>query len=120
MHRLLAGIELMGTLVSGASPAWAQEQFDGRWNIEAVPRNGACMRTYRYAVIVENGAIRGNLPKRDMITGRLDPSGRLEGSVRRNKTRVDISGSLSGRSGSGRWTTEGRVNCSGQWRAEKH
>lgn len=119
MHRFLAGIGLTGILVSGASPAWAQQQFDGRWNIEAFPNKGTCTRAYRYAVVVENGTIRGNASRRVTIRGKLDPSGRVQGSAERNRTRVEVAGNLSGRSGSGHWTTAGRLNCSGQWRAEK-
>jgi hypothetical protein len=119
MHRVLAGIGLMGILVLGGSTAWAQQQFDGRWNIQAVPSKGACTRVHRYAVIIENGTIRGSTPRRVTIRGRLDPSGRVQGSAERNKTRVEVTGNLSGRFGSGQWTTEGRLNCSGQWRAER-
>ncbi|EIM26814.1 hypothetical protein [Microvirga lotononidis] len=119
MHRLVAGLGLMGLLVVGASPVGAQQQFDGRWGIEAIPTKGACKRVYRYAVTVENGTIRSNTPRRAVIRGRLDPSGRVQGSAERNRTRVDVTGNLSGRSGSGQWTMAGRLNCSGQWRAEK-
>jgi hypothetical protein len=119
MHRLLAGIGLIGILVSGGSTAWAQQQFDGRWSIEAVPSEGACARVYRYAVSIENGVVRGSATRRAAIRGRLDPSGRIQGSAERNKTKVEVTGSLSGRSGSGQWSIQGRRNCSGQWRAVK-
>ena len=119
MHRLLAGLGLIGVLVSGQSPAWAQQQFDGRWTIEATPDKGTCTRVYRYTVIVEGGAVRGATLRRVMIRGKLDPSGRVQGSAERSKTRVEVTGNLSGRSGSGHWTTKGRLNCSGQWQAGK-
>ena len=48
-----------------------------------------------------------------------DPSGRIQGSAERNKTKVEVTGSLSERSGSGQWSIQGRRNCSGQWRAVK-
>lgn len=119
MRLLLAGIGFLGILVSGGSHAWAQQQFDGRWNIEAIPTKGTCTRVYRYAVSVENGAVHGNALRRAMIGGALDPDGRVQGSVERNKTRVEVTGRVAGRSGSGHWTTKGRLNCSGQWQAEK-
>jgi hypothetical protein len=120
MHRLLAGIGLMGILVSGGSTAWAQQRFDGKWTIEAIPGRGACTRVHHYAVIVENGTIRSSTRRRVTIRGGLDPSGRIQGSAERNKTKVEVNGSLSGRSGSGQWAAQGRLNCSGQWRAERH
>ena len=119
MHRVLAGIGLVGILVSGGNTAWAQQQFDGRWNIQAVPSKGPCTRVHRYAVMIENGAIRGITPRRVTIRSTLDPSGRIQGSAERNKTKVEVTGSLSGGSGSGQWTAAGRLNCSGQWRAER-
>ena len=119
MHRVLAGLGFMGILVSGQSPAWAQQQFDGRWNIEATPDKGTCTRVYRYAVIIENGVVSGSAPRRATIRGRLDPGGRVQGSAERNKTKVEVIGNLSGRSGSGQWSIQGRRNCSGQWRAVK-
>ena len=119
MHRLLVSIGLAGILIAGSTTAWAQQQFDGRWKIEAVPSKGACARTYRYTAVIENGTIRSNTPRRATIRGSLDPSGRVRGSAERNKTRVEVTGSLSGRSGSGYWSLQGRRDCSGQWRAEK-
>ena len=119
MHRVLAGIGLTSILVSGGSTAWAQQPFDGRWNIQAVPSKGACTRVHRYALLIENGTIRGSTPRRVTIKGKLDPSGHVQGTAERNKTKVEVTGSLSGRSGSGHWITAGRLNCSGQWRAEK-
>lgn len=119
MHRLWIGIGLIVILASGGSTAWAQQQFDGRWSIEATPNKGACTRVYRYAAVIENGTVRSSAPRRASIRGKLDPSGRIQGSAERNRTKVEVTGSLSGRSGSGRWSLQGRRNCSGQWRAEK-
>ena len=119
MHRLFAGIGLMGIVISGASPAWAQQQFDGRWNIQVIPTKGPCTRSHRYAVSVENGTVRGNAPRRARIRGSIDPGGHVRGSAERNRTRVEVTGRLAGRSGSGHWTAEGRLDCSGQWLAEK-
>lgn len=120
MHRLLATFMLPGILVLSGNTALAQQPFDGRWSIQATPEKGACKRAHRYAVIVQNGTIRSAASRGSYMSGGLDPGGRVQGSVVRNKTKVDITGSLSGRSGSGSWVIAGRVNCSGQWIAEKH
>ena len=108
MHRLLATLMLPGILVLSGNTALAQQPFDGHWSIQATPEKGACKRAHRYAVIVQNGTIRSAASRGSHMSGGLDPGGRVQGS------------SLSGRSGSGSWVIAGRVNCSGQWIAEKH
>ena len=121
MHRHLASFVLAMTLAPINDAAVAQQQFEGHWTVEAIPEKGACKRTHRYGVVIENGTVRNAGPRRMSvnIAGGLEASGRIRGSVQRNKTRVDVTGSLSGRSGSGDWTTAGRVTCSGRWTAEK-
>jgi hypothetical protein len=120
MHRLLATFVLPGLLVLSGTTALAQQQFDGRWSIQASPENGACKRARRFAVIVQDGTVGSATSRGTHTSGGLDPSGRVQGSVVRNKTKVDITGSLSGRTGSGTWVVAGRLNCSGRWSAEKH
>ena len=120
MHHLLTSAVLTGILALSGNTALAQQQFDGHWSIQATPEKGACNRAHRYAVVVQNGSIRSAASRAAHMSGGLDPGGRVQGSVVRNKTKVDITGSLSGRSGSGSWVIAGRLNCSGQWSAEKH
>jgi hypothetical protein len=120
MHRHLASFVLAVTLALIDNTASAQQQFDGHWSVEATPEKGACNRTRRYSVVIENGAVRNGGREKVSVAGGLAASGDIRGSVRRNnKTSVDVAGRLSERSGSGDWTIAGRVNCSGRWRAEK-
>lgn len=111
-------LSLASALINGT--AIGQQQFDGHWSIEAIPESGTCKRAYRYPVVIENGTIRSGGSRRFNIAGAgLQADGRVRGSIQRNKTRVDVTGSLSERSGAGTWSTVGRVNCAGQWNAEK-
>jgi hypothetical protein len=121
MYRLLVGFVLVVTIPSITDTALAQQSFDGSWRIEAVPKNGSCKRTRHFTVVIENGVIRngGSSRVRDNIAGGLEASGRIRGSVQRNRTRVDVTGNLTGHSGSGDWMTAGRVTCSGRWMAGK-
>jgi hypothetical protein len=57
MTRLLVSLAL-ALAIAMINKATAQQPFDGRWSIEAIPRKGACNRTHRYAVVIENGIIR--------------------------------------------------------------
>src|SRR5829696_4618600 len=113
MHRHLASFVLAVTLALIDNTALAQQRFDGHWSVETTPEKGACNRTRRYAVVIENGAVRNGGREKVSVAGGLEASGDIRGSVRRNKTRVDVAGRLSERSGSGDWTIAGRVNCSG-------
>lgn len=121
MHRLMAAFVLTATLALVNHSAQAQQQFDGRWSIEAVPAKGACRRTHYYKVVIENGVPRNAVSRRtkDRVTGGLEPDGRVQASVQRNKAKIDITGKLTGRSGSGAWTMAGSIACSGLWTASK-
>jgi len=90
MHRLLTSVAVIGILNLSGGNAVAQRQFDGRWDIQAVPEKGGCKRIQRFAVTVQDGAVRSGNSRRVQVTGGLDPSGRVQGSAVRNKTRVNV------------------------------
>jgi hypothetical protein len=115
-QRILAA-SVMVVLMEGA--ASAQQPFDGSWNLHAVPEQGTCTRALRYRVVVERGTVSSRAYRDAEVSGGLQSDGRVEGSIRRNRTQVDVSGRLTGRSGLGTWIAKGGVNCSGRWSAEK-
>ena len=121
MYRLPTSFALLAALILLGDPAVAQQRFNGNWTVEAVPEKGACKRARRYAIAIENGSIRNTGRRRVPVTttGGLEESGRIRGSIQSGKTRVDVAGNLSGRSGSGDWVVAGRVTCSGRWTAER-
>jgi hypothetical protein len=118
MHRFLISLVAV-ILMPINNTALAQSAFNGHWNVEVVPEKGACRRNHRYQVVIENGRVRDGGKQHVSITGGLQPNGQVRGSIQRNRTRIEVTGNLSGHSGAGRWTTTGRLTCSGQWRAEK-
>ena len=121
MHRLLAVSSLTMTLALIGHTALAQQQFNGRWSVEAIPERGTCRRAHHYTVMVENGIPRNAVSRRtsDRVTGGLEPDGRIRASIRRHTTQVEVTGKLAGRSGSGTWTIAGNMTCSGRWTASK-
>jgi len=121
MYRFLTGCVLVAAFPFITDAAMAEQSFDGHWTIQAVPDKGSCKRTHQYKLVVENGTIRSGASKmvRGNVTGGLQPDGRIQGSVQRNRTRIDVTGNLSGTTGSGEWAATGRVTCSGRWNAEK-
>ncbi|WP_048708375.1 hypothetical protein [Microvirga massiliensis] len=119
MQRLSTNLVLIVALALLDGPALAQQQFDGHWSIEAIPERGTCRRPHHYRAVIENGTVRNGGSGKFNTAGGLEPDGRIRGSVQGSKTRVDVTGRLSSRSGSGTWTSAGRLNCSGRWNAEK-
>ena len=121
MNRLLVSLFLAAPLISIGTSGIAQQQFDGRWSVRAIPEKGACRRTHDYTVVVENGVPRNAVSRRttDRATGGLEPDGHVRVSLQRDRAQVAITGKLAGRSGSGTWTLAGSIACSGRWTASK-
>ena len=121
MNRLLVSLFLAAPLISIVTSGMAQQQFDGRWSVRAIPEKGACRRAHDYTVVVENGVPRNAVSRRttDRATGGLEPDGHVRVSLQRRRAEVAITGKLAGRSGSGTWTIAGSMACSGRWTASK-
>jgi hypothetical protein len=121
MNRMLVSLFLAAPMIPIGNMGMAQQQFDGRWSVRAIPEKGACRRAHDYTVVVENGVPRSVVSRRtsDKVTGGLEPSGRVRVSVQRHGAQVDVTGNLAGQSGSGHWTIAGKIDCSGRWTASK-
>lgn len=121
MHRCLNISILAVALALISNAALAQQQYDGRWSVRAIPENGACRQAHSYTVAVENGVPRNVASRRktDKVTGGLESDGRVRASVQRSQVQVEITGRLEGRSGVGTWTIAGSIACSGRWTASK-
>ncbi|MGF9762496.1 hypothetical protein AAII07_45760 [Microvirga sp. 0TCS3.31] len=121
MNRLLLSLFLAAPLIPVSTTGMAQQQFDGRWSVRAIPEKGACRRAHDYTVVVENGVPRNAVSRRttDRVGGGLESDGRVRVSLQRRGAQVDVTGALAGQSGSGYWTIAGRIDCSGRWTASK-
>jgi hypothetical protein len=121
MYRLLIVSLMTFTSVLASHAAFAQQAFDGRWSIKAIPERGACRRAQYYTVVVENGVPRNAVSRRttDRVSGRLEPNGRVQISVQRDRAQVAITGKLVQLLGSGTWAIAGSIACSGRWTASK-
>ena len=108
-----------GALAVLSSPVLAQQQFSGRWSVQAVTEEGACSRAYRYPILIQDGTVSHGGSAGPAVSGRVQANGSIQGSIQRDTTRADVVGRLSERSGSGTWRTSGAVSCSGRWNAEK-
>ena len=109
----------LGIALAAFDSAQAQQPFDGRWNVQAVTRQGACSRAYRYPVVVRGGQIRSAGPEGADVLGIVTPQGDVQGRAASNRLRVDVAGRLTGRAGTGTGNLVGVRRCSGSWRAQR-
>jgi hypothetical protein len=112
---LASGIALALT----CSAASAQQQFNGTWNVEVIPKSGNCQRTYRIPVVIQNGRVTYGGADGIGVSGAVTSRGVIRGSVGAGLVQASVAGRLTRRSGSGTWAATGSLNCSGQWRADK-
>jgi hypothetical protein len=105
----------LSVLVLGSviAPAFAQQPFDGTWNVTIVTKSGSCEPTASSTLIITEGKI--SAAGAD-VTGSI---GR-EGLVRVSINGAYANGQLSGNAGSGKWNgASGGIPCSGRWAASR-
>ena len=114
------GLSLIGGIIGGALAA-PVERHDGTWSVQMVTDSGLCDRSYSYSIAIENGNVRYLLAPGDSpttVSGRIGPDGSVDLDIRRSIAKVDASGRLSAKSGSGTWQLT-MLGCSGRWTAQK-
>jgi hypothetical protein len=113
---VLAGALLAGSVASSAPAA----RFDGNWSVLIVTETGTCDRAYRYAVKIENGAVRYSGEAGIEMSGRVAPNGKVQVLLSRGEQHASGSGQLSAEGGSGKWSGKSSSSeCSGHWQAER-
>ncbi len=98
---------------STAAPAFAQQPFDGVWNVTIVTKSGSCEPTASSTLTVTDGKI--------SATG-ANVSGSIghEGLVKVSINGAYANGQLSGKTGSGKWNgASAGIPCSGRWEAAR-
>lgn len=117
--RLAFTAALALSIASIAAPALAQKApntFDGNWSVEVITQKGGCS-TYRYPIIIQNGAIRYGGPESFNASGGVSRSGAIKGTISRGEQRAQVTGRIAGTTGNGTWQTS--TGCSGVWTADK-
>src|ERR1700686_4843901 len=100
------------TAASTVAPAYAQQPYDGLWNVTILTRAGSCEPSVRYPLTVTDGK----------VSGAADVSGSVgrEGIVKVSIRGAYANGQLNGNGGSGRWNgASGGIACSGRWEASR-
>jgi len=125
LRRIVLSIPLV--LIATAS-AWGArvataDRFDGRWSVVIITDAGSCDRAYRYGVQIDRGRVYyngGSGGPSVVISGRVDPRGRVSVSLRSGESAASGSGQLSGSVGGGYWRgTSQNASCSGRWQAQR-
>jgi hypothetical protein len=96
-----------------SAPAFAQQPYDGTWNVTIVTKSGGCEPTASSTLIVTEGKI---------SAAGANVSGSIghEGLVRVSINGAYANGQLSGNAGSGKWNgASGGIPCSGRWQAAR-
>jgi hypothetical protein len=96
-----------------SAPAFAQQPYDGVWNVTIVTKSGSCEQTASSTLTVAEGKISATGASVSGSIGR-------EGLVRVSINGAYANGQLSGNAGSGKWNgASGGIPCSGRWQASR-
>src|ERR1700693_378482 len=116
---------LLSTLVrlAASAPGSArstQASFDGRWSVVIITDAGTCDRSYRYGLVVSRGRMSYAGDSGVVVSGGVDPRGRVSVSRRSGQAAAQGSGRLSRSGGEGRWQgASSGARCSGRWLGER-
>jgi hypothetical protein len=96
-----------------AAPAFAQNPYDGSWQVTIVTKSGSCEPTASSMLTVSDGKISAPGANVSGTIGR-------EGLVRVSINGAYANGQLSGNAGSGKWNgASAGIPCSGRWEASR-
>jgi hypothetical protein len=114
---LVLALALLAGLTASIQPAPAAN-FDGQWSVLIITEDGTCDRAYRYPVTVTNGVLSYEGEAGVTLSGKVDPSGKINATIRRGEQSANGSGRLSASSGSGTWKGKSSTSaCAGTWQA---
>jgi hypothetical protein len=120
LKRILLSTFVLLAAAAPASARSAHASADGRWSVIIITDAGTCDRSYRYGLVVSRGRIRYEGDSNVIISGGVDPRGRVSVSLRYGQSAAQGSGRLSGSDGEGRWQgASSGSRCSGHWLAER-
>jgi hypothetical protein len=116
---LLSTLVLLAATAPGSARS-TQSSFDGRWSVVIITDAGTCDRSYRYGLVVSRGRIYYEGDSNVLISGGVDPRGRVSVSLRYGQSAAQGGGRLSRSDGGGRWQgASSGSRCSGHWLAER-
>ena len=113
LNRIATIFSVLVLAGSLSTPAFAQQPFDGTWNVTIVTNTGSCDPSASSTLTVAEGKISAAGANVSGSIGR-------EGLVRVSINGAYANGQLSGNAGSGKWNgASGGIPCSGRWQAAR-
>lgn len=118
---LIAALGLAALPAGAVMASSGTTVHNGTWSVQMVTDSGLCERSYNYSIAIEDGNVRYILAPGDSPTtvkGEVQANGSVDLDIYRSIAKVDATGRLDGRSGSGTWKLN-MLGCSGRWTAQK-
>jgi type 1 fimbria pilin len=107
------GFFALALAASATAPAFAQQPFDGVWNVTIVTKSGSCEPSASSTLTVADGKISASGAN---VSGSIGHEGVVKVSI----NGAFANGQLSGNSGSGKWNgASAGIPCSGRWEASR-
>jgi type 1 fimbria pilin len=113
LTRIGTAFSVLTLAASTATPALAQQPYDGVWNVTIVTKSGTCEPSASSTLTVTEGKI---------SAAGANVSGSIghEGLVRVSINGAYANGQVNGKAGSGKWNgASGGIPCSGRWEASR-
>lgn len=104
-------------LALSAAAAPAATPFDGAWNVTIITQAGDCDAAYQYPLRIDNGKVLYDGSGSFSMSGNVGSSGAVTVSIALGERKASGSGHLSGKVGSGKWSSS--TGCSGRWEAAR-
>jgi hypothetical protein len=112
IRNVLLASSFIGVSALVSAPAFAENAYDGLWNVTVVTKTGNCQPTSSSMLTVADGKVSAG--------GAISGSVGREGLVRVSINGAYANGQLSGKTGSGKWNgASAGVPCSGRWEASR-
>ncbi|MCW5714329.1 MAG: hypothetical protein KIT43_07455 [Bauldia sp.] len=115
---ILAAVCAAPAFLPLAAAANSPTPFDGGWSVAVTSPTASCDLPDAVPIRVSGGAVRYDGWFGPRTTGEVHPNGSLAVSISYRSDIVNVSGVLSGTSGSGRWVSP-TLDCGGTWVATR-
>ena len=103
-RELTLALALGAATLSGpalAQTAKAPGKFDGNWSVQVLTEKGDCEKVYRYPIKVQAGAISYGGTEDFTASGGVSPNGAVRGKISRSNAGAEVTGRVSGTTGTG-------------------
>jgi type 1 fimbria pilin len=111
--RFGAALFALALTTSTSAPAFAQQPYDGVWNVTILTKTGSCDPTTNSTLTVTDGKISAAGAN---VSGSIGHEGLVKVSI----NGAYANGQVSGKTGSGKWNgASAGIPCSGRWEASR-